>query len=72
MYALIYANYSIFPTHRSENFAFYAKAGKWIRRCIDPTRDLSLSFWNGLNIDSKAAADKEGRQYLLDDKLSQM
>jgi len=60
-------------SHRSENCSFYAKTGKWIRWCIDPTWDLSLSFWNdGLNINSKAATEKEGQQYLLDDKLSQM
>ena len=39
----------------------YMEVGRWVRRCVDPVRDLSQSYWTGQKVTTYQTALREGR-----------
>jgi len=50
----------------------FIEAGKWIRRCVDPVRDLAKSYWKGLSISTHDAAHREGHEFVLEAHLARL
>src|SRR5882762_1215153 len=48
-------------TQTTKRHKHHMEVGRWVRRCIDPVRDLSQSYWTGRKVATYQAAVREGR-----------
>src|SRR5882762_6097741 len=48
-------------TQTTQHHKHHMEVGRWVRRCVDPVRDLSQSYWTGQNVATYQTALREGQ-----------
>src|SRR5882762_11123052 len=48
-------------TQTTKRHKHHMEVGRWVRRCVDPVRDLSQSYWTGRKVATYRTALREGQ-----------